>query len=131
MRWKRIAKEVLIWIPTLLLALMFVVVGIRKFPENGGWSRMFRDFGYPVWFRIFIGVIETASALLLLVPRTAVYGAATIVVTMIGAMATVLVQSHGQLKSIIVPGACLVVAAIVMVARWKSQSRKVSESQRL
>lgn len=126
MNGKRVVKEVLIWIPTLLLVLMFLNVGIRKFPENGGWARMFRDFGYPVWFRIFIGVVEVAAALLLLVPRTAVYGAATIIVTMIGAIATLLVQSHGRLASIIVPGICLMVSLIVLAARWRSETSRWS-----
>ena len=70
----KIAKEIAVWILTALLVFMFANAGIRKFPENGGWSGMFRQVGFPDWFRILIGVVETAAAVLLLLrapPRTA------------------------------------------------------------
>ena len=118
MNWKRLGKEVLIWIPTVLLVAMFLIAGLRKFPESGGWSQMFRAFGYPVWFRLLIGVVETAAALLLVVPRTAAYGAATMVVTMIGAIVTILSGRDSSLAAIAVPGICLVLALIVGAARW-------------
>ena len=118
MSWKRLGKEVLIWIPTIVPVAMFLIAGLRKFPESGGWSQMFRAFGYPVWFRMLIGVVETAAALLLVVPRTAAYGAATIVVTMIGAIVTILAGANSSLATITTPGICLVLALIVCAARW-------------
>src|SRR4051794_21330852 len=92
---KAIAKEVAVWALTLVLVLMFVNAGIRKFPESGGWTVMFRRAGFPDWFRILIGVIELAAAALLLVPRTAAYGAMTVIAVMIGALGTVAMTLHG------------------------------------
>ena len=111
------AKEVVIWILTVLLVLMFLNAGIRKFPESGGWTKAFRSVGYPVWFRIAIGVIEVAAALLLLWPRTASYGAAAVIVVMIGAIATVAI-AHWPLRGMIPGAVCLVVGAIIFAARW-------------
>jgi uncharacterized membrane protein YphA (DoxX/SURF4 family) len=113
---KQIAKEIVIWILTLLLVAMFLNAGIRKFPESGGWTKFFRYAGYPVWFRIFIGVAEVGAALLLLWPRTASYGAAAVVILMIGAIATVIAKFplRGTAPGI----ACLIVGSIVLVARW-------------
>ena len=117
----KIAKEVLLWVLTLLLVAMFLNAGIRKFPESGGWTKAFRSVGYPVWFRISIGAIEVAAALLLLWPRTASYGAATVVVVMIGAIATVAV-AHWPLRGMIPGAVCLVVAMIIFFGRWKQRA---------
>ena len=120
---KAIAKEVGIWILTLLLVFMFANAGIRKFPESGGWTQMFRHVGFPDWFRILIGVIEVAAAALLLVPRTAAYGAVMIIVTMIGALGTVAMTMHGPflLKGLMPASVALIVAAIVLMARWRQR----------
>jgi uncharacterized membrane protein YphA (DoxX/SURF4 family) len=127
---KRILKEIAIWIPTILLVLMFLNAGIRKFPDSGGWAGMFRHVGYPVWFRYFIGVIEIASALLLVVPRTASYGAALVIVTMLGAIGTVLAQ-QGSSFGIAPPVVSLVLAVIVLVARWPRRARLYSFQRRM
>jgi len=120
---KAIAKEVGVWVLTLLLVLMFANAGIRKFPANGGWAGMFRHVGFPDWFRIFIGIIEVAAAVLLLVPRTAAYGAMTVVVVMIGALGTVATSMHGRslLQGLMPASVALIVAAIVLMARWRQR----------
>jgi putative oxidoreductase len=120
---KAIAREVTVWVLTLLLVLMFANAGIRKFPESGGWTRMFRLAGFPDWFRILIGVIEVAAAALLLVPRTAAYGAMTVIVVMIGALGTVAMTLHGSfmLKGLMPASVALIVAAIVLMARRRQR----------
>lgn len=116
---KRIAKEVVIWILTIGLVLMFGNAGIRKFFEHGGWTQMFHNVGFPDWFRILIGVLETAAAALLLLPRTAAYGAMLIVPIMLGAIATV--AMHGWTRGLPQPIAALAVAIILVVARWQQR----------
>jgi len=119
MNGKRILREVLIWVPTLLLVAMFLNAGFRKFPENGGWAWAFRNYGYPLWFRYLIGVVEVAAALMLLVPRTAAYGAATIIAVMIGAIGTVLITlDRVPMQGLVTPAICIVVASIVLAMRW-------------
>jgi len=115
---KQIAKEVGTWILTALLVLMFANAGIRKFFENGGWTWMFRHAGFPDWFRIVIGVLEAGAAVLLLLPRTAAYGALTIIVVMLGAIGTNFV-AHMPLRGITPAAVSMIVAAIVLAARWR------------
>ena len=83
-----IAKEAVLWIITLFLAYVFLRQGAAKFSDGSGWARAFRVWHYPVWFRIFIGVIEVSAALLLFIRRFAFVGAALIIMVMLGAMAT-------------------------------------------
>ena len=113
----KIAKEVGLWILTALLVLMFTNAGVRKFFEHGGWTWMFRHVGFPDWFRIVIGVVETAAALLLLLPRTAAYGAIVVIVVMLGALGTIM-TAHMPAHGLIAPAASILVAAVVLAGRW-------------
>ena len=109
------AKIVGMWIPVILLALIFVPQGWSKFDDTSGWARAFRHWGYPNWFRIIIGVIELTGVGLMLAGRTAALGAAFIVVVMLGAMATHVIFDGGRnITSEVVP---LVLASIVLVVR--------------
>lgn len=71
-----IGLEVLLWALSIKLILVFARAGWDKFDAGSGWARAFAVWGYPVWFRLTIGVFELAAAALLLWPRTAAYGAA-------------------------------------------------------
>lgn len=113
----KLLKVIATWILTLLLAAMFLNAGIRKLFENGGWTWAFNNWGFPLWFRIFVGVVETAGAALLLIPRTAAYGASIIIVTMIGAVGTIAVTS-GRWQHAIPATVSLAVACIVFALRW-------------
>jgi uncharacterized membrane protein YphA (DoxX/SURF4 family) len=117
----KIAKEIGLWILTVLLVLMFANAGIRKFFENGGWTWMFRHVGFPDWFRIVIGVVETGAALLLLFPRTAAYGAITVIVVMLGALGTNMI-AHMPARGFVAPAVSILVAAVVLGARWKRRA---------
>jgi len=89
---KRIAKEIVAWLLALWLCWIFVRAGIDKFDDASGWSRAFRGWGFAVWFRVLIGVLEVLAAALVLLPRTAAYGAILIGVVMIGAAVTQLLH---------------------------------------
>src|SRR5439155_24210757 len=56
---RRMAKEIAAWILSLFLCFLFARAGIAKFDDASGWSAMFRAWGFPLWFRLFIGVWET------------------------------------------------------------------------
>jgi len=118
-RMRKIAKEVVLWILTALLVVVFANAGLRKFPESGGWTVMFRRAGFPDWFRIFIGVWETAAAIFIAIPRTSAYAAIAIIIVMIGAFGTNLML--GWNRGLSAPLISLAVAAIVLVARWRQR----------
>jgi uncharacterized membrane protein YphA (DoxX/SURF4 family) len=119
-RGRRIAVEVLLWILAAMLIRVFVLAGWDKFNASSGWARAFRFWGYPVWFRVLIGVLEIAAALLLVWPRTAAYGAAMIVVVMLGGMGTHVFVEHrpSGVTSELVQ---FIFASIVLVGRWRAR----------
>ena len=90
----RIAKEVVLWIITLLLALLCLRSGWLKVSGNVSWVRDFHRWGYPDWFRIVVGIAELASTVLLLIPRVASYGAGLFALVMLGAILTH--ATHGE-----------------------------------
>ena len=84
----RIAKEVLLWVIALFLALICLRSGWLKVTGNIFWARDFHRWGYPDWFRVVVGIAELTSMALLLIPRLASYGAMLFVVVMLGAIFT-------------------------------------------
>jgi uncharacterized membrane protein YphA (DoxX/SURF4 family) len=122
MSWKRragrIAFEALLWSVSLLLIMVFVRAGWDKFDDASGWARAFRVWGYPVWFRVLVGVIELGAALLLAWPRTAAYGAALIIVVMLGGMGTHVFVEHRPARVTSELGQ-LTFSSIVLAGRWR------------
>ena len=84
----RIAKEVVLWLVALFLALVCLRSGWLKVSGNIFWVRDFHRWGYPDWFRFVVGIPELISTALLLVPRLASYGASLFALVMLGAIFT-------------------------------------------
>jgi putative oxidoreductase len=113
----RTAKMIGIWIPAILLVLIFAPQGWSKFSDASGWAAAFRHWGYPDWFRVTIGVVELAAVALLLIGRTAAFGALLIIAVMLGGMATHVIFDGGRnMTSEVVP---LVLGSIVLFLRRK------------
>src|SRR5260221_8258889 len=74
----------------------------------------FHRWGYPDWFRVVIGVIETGAALLLLVPKTMRASAGVLAVTMVGATATHL--HAGEARSVALPLLLLGLLTLLLLA---------------
>jgi uncharacterized membrane protein YphA (DoxX/SURF4 family) len=121
----RIGLEVLLWAVCLRLVMVFAQAGWAKFAPTSGWAKAFTYWGYPVWFRILIGVLEIGAALLLLWPRAAAYGAAIIIVVMLGGMGTHVFVEHrpSRVTSEFVH---LVFASIVLVGRWQVRIKRLT-----
>jgi uncharacterized membrane protein YphA (DoxX/SURF4 family) len=118
---KEMAGEIVLWLLALFLASVFIRQGWAKFDDTSGWARAFRTWHFPVWFRILIGVLEVGAGLLVLWRRTAFVGAITIMVVMLGAMAThVFTGRPGQITSEVLP---LFVATMVALGRRKFMLR--------
>ncbi len=93
MKKKRWALLALVWVVTILETLTMGLSGAAKFMGDT-WQQMFVTWGYPVWFSYVVGVLEIGGALLLLVPRVAPFAAGGLIVVMIGALVTEIVQSQ-------------------------------------
>ena len=117
-----VARAAAVWIPTVLLVLIFAPQAWNKMSETSGWAIAFRAWGYPAWFRITIGLLEGLAAGLLLWPRMAILGAALIIVIMLGGTATHILKDHGRhMTSEVVP---ITLAMIVLVMRSRALRRK-------
>jgi putative oxidoreductase len=78
------------------------------------WIQIFVKVGFGQWFRYFTGILEVSSAICLLIPRYAFYGAVTLAAVMIGviiAQLTVLEHSLGA------PVVLLIVAGVIAYLR--------------
>ena len=121
----RIVLEVFLWALCLRLVMVFAPAGWDKFDPTSFWAKAFTDWGYPGWFRILIGVLEIGAALLLLWPRAAAYGAAIIIVVMLGGMGThvFVEQRPSRVTSELVH---LVFASLVLTGRWQVRMKRLT-----
>jgi len=110
-------SRVAIWVLSLLLAFVFLLAGVPKLAGVQAHVQHFASWGYPDWFRLLVGVVEVGSAVLLLVPRLAFFGAAGIAVIMAGATYTHLVRVPEEASRAPLTLSLLALAAIVGFAR--------------
>src|SRR5262245_1337727 len=80
--------HVALWAVQIALAAMFLLAGSSKLFGAAAMVGLFDAIGIGQWFRYLTGLIEVGSALALLVPSFAVFGALALTATMIGAIAT-------------------------------------------
>jgi putative oxidoreductase len=107
-------RLIILWTLSVLTALVFVAAGGPKLAGAPAMVDIFNKVGFGQWFRYFTGLLEVTSAICLLIPRYAFYGAVALAVVMIGAIIaqlTVLEHSLGA------PVALLVIAGVIAYLR--------------
>jgi uncharacterized membrane protein YphA (DoxX/SURF4 family) len=112
---RRIAKGG-VWVVVVLEMLSIGAAGFAKFAASEVWTGLFVGWGYPRGFTFVVGAVEVLGALALLAPRLASYAAGGLIVVMVGALATVLLNDT-QLGPI-APTLHLIGLSIVLRARW-------------
>jgi putative oxidoreductase len=75
------ARLIITWILRVLLGVTFLGIGIEKLTGTMGTIPFFDAIGWGQWFRYFSGALDTAGALLILVPRWTSLGAFIITCT--------------------------------------------------
>src|SRR5215471_153188 len=100
------------WVLQVLAAAAFLGAGIPKLAGAAPMVQMFDTIGLGQWFRYVTGGIEVSSALLLLLPGAAVFGALLLACTMIGAILTHLFVLHSS------PGGPVLLLVLVGVILW-------------
>lgn len=124
----RTLKVVGTWVPALLLVLIFSRQGWSKFFDDSGWAIAFRHWGYPDWFRVTIGVTELTAVVLLLLGRTAAFGALLVIIVMLGGMATHVIFDGGRhMTSELVP---LLLSCIVLAVRRRQLTALLARTRR-
>jgi putative oxidoreductase len=104
------------WLPRLAVAVLFLLVGGTKFERDSTWVGIFARIGFGDWFRYLAGTMQVAGAVLVLIPRTVVFGAALIACTLAGAVIAQVVVFHSI--AAIIPGLLLVAVTFVGVRGW-------------
>lgn len=110
-------KTIALWVLSGLLAALYLMAGGSKLGGAEQHVQHFAHWGYPQWFRLVVGGAEVISAVLLLVPRAAFFGAGALVVLMAGATYTHLFRASGEAGMAIVPLVLLCLAGLVAYAR--------------
>ncbi len=100
-----------------LLGLWFLLAGSQKFLSRPAFEAMFGDFGLPMWSVPVIGVLELIGAVLVFIPRSAMYGAGVIATVMVGATSCHLLTGAGSPVGAIV---ALLMAAFVAIVRFRA-----------
>jgi putative oxidoreductase len=85
-RWR--AAAIALWCVQAATAVLFLFAGASKLAGAEAMVQTFDAIGLGQWFRYLTGGIEVVSAVLLLVPSLAFFGAIVLIPTMIGAVIT-------------------------------------------
>src|SRR5262245_65310223 len=112
------AVNVALWVVQILLAAAFAFAGVNKL--LGLQQEMvdnFEKMGFGLWFRYFVGVIELAGAVGLVIPRTSGVAALWLAGVMVGAVLTHLFILP-PVALALVPGVLCVVFCLVAWGRW-------------
>ena len=104
-------RRIALWVVQIALAGMFLLAGGSKLLGAAPMVALFDAIGIGQWFRYVTGLIEVGSAIALLIPSFAVFGALALVATMVGAVATHLfiVPASPVLPAFLLFGAAAVV----------------------
>ena len=82
------ATLIALWLTQVALAVIFLMAGGSKLAGAPAMVSLFGALGFGQWFRYVTGVIEVTSAIALLVPSAALFGALLLIPTMLGAIVT-------------------------------------------
>jgi uncharacterized membrane protein YphA (DoxX/SURF4 family) len=88
-------KSVISWVVQILLATFYVLAASGKLMSRPQVIEMFRHWGFPDKFYLVVGALELLGAIGVLIPRLAGYAASGLIVLMIGAALTHLINGEG------------------------------------
>ena len=108
---------VALWVTQIGLAAMFMFVGGLKLTGAPQLVALFDAIGIGQWFRYVTGSIEVVSAVALLVPSWAAFGALLLIPTMVGAVATHLFIVGGSAQ----PATVLLIGSLVVAWARRDQ----------
>jgi len=115
------AALVALWLTQIALAGMFLFVGGLKLTGAPELVGLFDAIGIGQWLRYVTGSIEVVSAVALLVPASAAFGALLLIPTMVGAVLTHLFIVGGSA----VPATVLLIGALAIAWARRDQLASV------
>ena len=118
-RWR--VALVALWLTQIALAGMFMFIGGLKLTGAPELVALFDAIGIGQWFRYVTGSIEVVSAVALLVPAWAAFGALLLIPTMVGAVITHLLIVGGSA----VPATVLLIGSVAIAWARRDQVASV------
>ena len=113
------AKNIITWILAGILAFAFISAGITNLLGVETQIKNLESWGYPLWFRFPIGLVEVVFAIALLIPK---YRKITIYGIFIWTLAAVVTHLQaGQAKMIPAPILFSVIAGLILVVQKEKQ----------
>jgi hypothetical protein len=112
---------VALWLTQIALAAMFMFTGGLKLTGAPQLVALFDAIGIGQWFRYVTGSIELVSAVALLVPSWAAFGALLLIPTMAGAVVTHLFIVGGSA----VPATVLLIGSVAIAWARRDQLARV------
>lgn len=100
------------WVVRIVLAFAFISAGGLKLAGAAQFVAMFEQIGAGQWLRVLTGAFEVVGGLLILAPRTAIWGAILLTCVMLGAIVTHAVIIGGN------PLPALVLLALAATVLW-------------
>jgi putative oxidoreductase len=116
---------VALWLTQIAIAAMFMFTGGLKLTGAPELVGLFDAIGIGQWFRYVTGSIEVVSAVALLVPSWAAFGALLLIPTMVGAVFTHLFIVGGSA----VPATVLLIGTLAMAWARRDQLASVLSRQ--
>ncbi len=96
-----------------VLGVMFIIAGGAKLLGEHSQVEHFVQWGYPMWFLYFTGIVEVVGGVCLFIPKTQFYGVVILSITMIGAALTHL-RAH-EMSAFPVP---VVLLVLLILLAW-------------
>lgn len=114
-------KSAALWLVSGLMAALYLFAGVTKLAGMPMHVEHFADWGYPDWFRLFVGAWEVLFGILLLVPTLAFYAAGALAVGMLGAVYTEVFRGDPPraLFPLVMLGLLIVLMRVRSPERWR------------
>lgn len=112
--------NVVLWVLQIAAAGMFLMAGFSKLSGNEQMVGLFDAIGVGQWFRFLTGALETAGAILLLIPRTSGLSALMLGGVMAGAVMTHLFIIGGS------PLMAIILLVVTGVIAWGRRKRTMN-----
>lgn len=116
-------KNIILWVLQILLGVFYVAQAVPKLMGNEEVIANFKRWGLPGSFHLVIGGLELFGGLLLFYPKTAAYSAIGLIVLMVGATFTHILNNEGAM--VLMPVIPMLLLAVVAYFRgaWRSKGR--------
>jgi putative oxidoreductase len=112
------------WAIRVSVAIPYFLIGVGKFSSSPGshWVTLFEQIHAGQWFRYFTGIVESSAALLVLIPRAAIFGLLLLACSMLCASLIVALLLH-QPGEAGFPGLLFLVLAVICWKRGAHQRK--------